>query len=131
MSIASLVGSSCGVMWSRVAVIFVGGFLGTAARVGLLDALDSEPVALGAANLLGCLMLGLISGYFGPRVTLLRLFLAVGGVAAFTSWSSLALQGIESPGAVVIVLAETVAGIVMAGLGHLVGQGHLRRSDKD
>lgn len=131
MSIGSVVSSPCGLMWARVAAIFAGGFLGTAARVTLLEATDNEPVALGAVNLVGCLVLGVISGVFGQRVTVLRLFLAVGGVAAFTSWSSLALQGIGSPGMVIIVIAETIAGVVVAGLGHLLGWKFLRQSDED
>ena len=116
-----------GPLWARVAVIFAGGFLGTAARVALLGLVGHEHVALGVVNVLGCLAIGLISGCFGPRVTLWRLFLAVGGVAAFTSWSSLALQGMESFGAVIIVVAETIVGVVAAGLGHLLGWRYLRR----
>lgn len=131
MSVGSVFSSPCGLLWARVAAIFAGGFLGTAARVALLELMDNEPVALGAVNLLGCLLFGLISGVFGKRVTVVRLFLAVGGVAAFTSWSSLALQGVENPGMVIIVIAETIAGVIVAGLGHLLGWKFLRRSEED
>lgn len=106
----------------KVGVIFAGGVLGTAARMGLLHLLRDEVIALAAINVLGCLLLGLVSGIFGPRVTALRLFLAVGGLGAFTSWSSLAMQGVTEPGGVVIVLLETAVGVAFAGLGHLLGR---------
>lgn len=112
---------------ARALVIFAGGMLGTAARVSLLDWYDDDLAGLAVVNLLGCLLLGAISGWFGQRVTLLRLFLAVGGVASFTSWSSLALQGIASPSMVALVAAETVAGICFAGLGHVIGRAVRRR----
>lgn len=114
-------------MVARAAVIFAGGFIGTAARVAVTEAIGHEAIALATVNLTGCLVIGLISGYFGPRVTLLRLFLAVGGVASFTSWSSLALQGVASPGAMILVVAETMVGIIVAGLGHLYAMKRLRR----
>lgn len=116
-------------MVARAAVIFVGGVVGTAGRLALTDAIGHEEIALATVNLLGALLIGLISGYFGPRVTLLRLFLAVGGVASFTSWSSLAVQGVESPGAMIIVVAETMVGIIVAGLGHLYATKRLRRGE--
>ena len=72
-------------------------------------------------------MLGCLSAVYGSRVTLLRLFLAVGGVASFTSWSSLALQGIESLAAAGFVVVETALGVTLAGLGHLVGWKATRR----
>ena len=107
--------------WAKLAVIFAGGALGTAARIGLLRLLGDEVVALAAVNVLGCLLLGVISGVLGPRVPLTRLFLAVGGLGAFTSWSSLALQGVTEPGGLAIVVVETCFGVAFAGLGHLLG----------
>lgn len=109
-------------MWQRAAVIFAGGFLGTAARVGLLGVFADEVVGLAVINVVGCLTLGLIAGWFGQRVTLLRLFLAVGGVASFTSWSSLALQAVGSISGVLWAAGETVVGISFAGLGHVLGK---------
>lgn len=103
---------------ARAGAIFAGGALGTGARLGLLAMLGSEVVALAVANLLGCFALGLVSGHYGSRVSTLRLFLAVGAVAAFTSWSSLALQGIANGGQLVVVVFEVAFGIFFAGLGH-------------
>ena len=114
---------------ARAGAVFAGGFLGTGARFGVLELVDHDVVALAVVNLLGCLALGLISGAYGQRVTVLRAFLAIGGVAAFTSWSSLALQGVAGPGSVAVVVAEVAAGVAMAGLGHLVALRIRRRRD--
>lgn len=115
-------------LWVKWLVIFAGGALGTAVRMGLLHLLGDEVVALAAVNVAGCFLLGLLSGVMGPHVPLRRLFLAVGGLGAFTSWSSLALQGVTEPGGIMIVIAETFVGIIFAGVGHLAGM-KLRRDD--
>ncbi|GAA4890893.1 hypothetical protein GCM10025789_04430 [Tessaracoccus lubricantis] len=88
--------------------------------MGLLHLVGHEVIALAAINLAGCLLLGLVSGLYGPRVTPLRLFLAVGGLASFTSWSTLALQSLSLAGVLVAVM-ETTFGVLAAGLGHLAG----------
>ena len=106
--------------WVKAGVIFVGGALGTALRVALLSLTGHEVIVLAAINLVGCLLLGLTSGIYGPRITLARLFLAVGGVAAFTSWSTLALQSLSLAG-VLVAIMETFFGVIIAGLGHLAG----------
>ena len=113
--------------WKRAGVIFAGGAVGTACRALLLHALDQQTVALAVVNLTGCLLVGVVSGWWGARTSLLRLFLAVGGVGAFTSWSSLALQGIQDPVATVVVVVEALAGVGAAGLGHLLGARTQRR----
>ena len=71
--------------WKRAGVIFAGGAVGTACRALLLHALDQQTVALAVVNLTGCLLIGVVSGWWGARTSLLRLFLAVGGGGAFTS----------------------------------------------
>lgn len=109
-------------VWQRALIVFAGGFLGTAARVALLGAFADQAVGLAVINVAGCLALGVISGWFGSRVTWLRLFLAVGGVASFTSWSSLALQSVGSLPGVAWAVAETAIGISFAGLGHVAGR---------
>lgn len=114
--------------FSRAAVVFAGGALGTGARLGLLGLVGHEVVALAVVNLVGCFILGLLSGFLGDRVTLLRLFLVVGGISAFTSWSTLALQGIENGGQLVIALLEVAFGVFFAGLGHWLAW-RLRRGE--
>ncbi|WP_143571017.1 CrcB family protein [Tessaracoccus sp. ZS01] len=106
--------------WARAVAVFAGGALGTGLRLGILNLIGHEVIALAAINLLGCFVLGLISGLYRRRVTLVRLFLAVGGVASFTSWSTLALQSL-SVGGVLIAVLETAFGVFAAGMGHLAG----------
>ena len=62
--------------WKRAGVIFAGGAVGTACRALLLHALDQQTVALAVVNLTGCLLIGVVSGWWGARTSLLRLFLA-------------------------------------------------------
>ena len=115
-------------LWVKLLVIFAGGAVGTGLRILLLHLVGGEVVALAAVNFIGCLLIGIVSGLLGPHASVARMFLAVGGIGAFTSWSSLALQGVTEPGGPAIVIAETFAGIIFAGLGHLAGL-KLRRYD--
>ena len=95
-----------------------GGCLGTAGRMGILHLVGDQVVALAAVNLLGCLLLGVVSALLGHRHEAWRMFLVVGGIGAFTSWSSLAVQGATHPSGVLIVAAEALAGVCVAGLAH-------------
>ncbi len=115
-------------LWVKLLTIFAGGVLGTALRLGLLRLIGDEVVALGAANAIGCVLIGLISGLLGPHASAARLFLAVGAIGAFTSWSSLALQAINMPAGILIAFIETFVGAIFAGVGHLGGM-KLRRVD--
>lgn len=108
--------------WADLAVIFLGGCLGTAARSYLVAAFTQPSLGLALANFSGCLGLGLIAGYFGTGAPLVRIFLAVGVVASFTSWSSLALYGTHSLIAFLLVLGETLLGIGLAAVGHELGR---------
>lgn len=108
-------------------MIFAGGTVGTALRVSLLEVFGNQTAALAGINLTGALLLGFISGLYGSRVSLLRLFLAVGGLASLTSWSTLALQSLHPMG-VVIAAIETVLGVAAAGVGHLAGRRRKRRA---
>jgi len=99
--------------------VFAGGVAGTAARQALL-LLGSVP-GLAAANLVGCVLLGLVDAVLGHRRPRLRCFLAVGGIGAFTSWSSLAVQGLSGTGLVILAI-EVPAGVGAAWLGYRLGQ---------
>lgn len=106
--------------WMKAGVILASWALGTALRVLLLGVTGREVILLAAINLVGCLLLGLISGIYGPRIRIARLVLAVGGVAAFTSWSTLALEPLTFA-RVLVSIMETFFGAIIAGLGHLAG----------
>jgi len=87
--------------------------------MGILHLVGNQVVALAAVNLLGCLLLGVVSAMLGHRHEAWRMFLVVGGVGAFTSWSSLAVQGVTRPSGVWLVAAEALAGVCLAGIGHV------------
>lgn len=107
--------------WARAAVVFAGGALGTGLRVALLDLLGHEVLGLALINLTGAFLLGVVSGAYANRITMVRLFLAVGGLASFTSWSTLTLQSM-GPDGVLVAALETAAGVGLAGLGHLAAR---------
>lgn len=102
------------------AVVALG--LGTALRLTLVAWIGDEPVALAAVNLLGWLLLGLVSGRWGLRVLWLRHFLSVLGIAAFTSWLSLAENETPTVGGVLVAFIELVIGMLVALVGHLLGR---------
>ena len=81
---------------------------------------------LAVANLLGCALLGILDAILGSRWPRLRCFLVVGGIGAFTSWSSLAVQGLSVAGLTILVF-EVPAGVGAAWLGRrLVRRGRTR-----
>lgn len=121
---------------ANLAVVFVGGTLGTAAREGLglaLPTASGVPWAVLTANLVGAFALGLLlealadrGGDHGIRRTL-RLLLGTGFLGGFTTYSALAagtaqlfgagdgwLAASYALGTVVVGLGATVAGILLA-----------------
>ena len=84
-----------------IALVGVGGAIGTAARYGLSQAIPSSggwPMATFTANLLGALLLGALletlvrRGPEAPREQRLRLGLGTGLLGGFTTFSSLAIE---------------------------------------
>lgn len=82
-----------------LALVFVGGTLGTAAREGLslaVPRIDDIPVAILGVNLFGALLLGVLlealvrSGPDHGRRRLVRLLLGTGLMGGFTTYSALA-----------------------------------------
>ena len=104
--------------------VLAGGFIGTAARQVVL--LLGPAVGLAVANLLGCALLGILDAILGARRQRLRCFLVVGGIGAFTSWSSLAVQGLSVTCLTVLVF-EVPAGVGAAWLGRRLGTRLVRR----
>ena len=105
----------------RAAAWLIGGAI-PGILVGLaLDAgLGGEMVLLGAVDAVGWFALGLVSGKWGSRVACLRMGLVAFGVAAFSSWASLALHGITATGDILIAFIEVGFGLLIAVIGHLV-----------
>jgi CrcB protein len=123
-----------------LAVVFVGGAAGTAAREGLglvIPSTDGVPWAILAANLSGALLLGVLlealvrrGDDFGLRRTL-RLLLGTGFMGGFTTYSALAtdtaalfgaghgwLAAAYGLGTVVVGALATTAGILVAAAAH-------------
>lgn len=115
-------------LWMKLLVAVAGAVPGSVLRVGLEALLGREVVALAAVSVVGCFLLGVASGLMGPHRQGPRIFLAVAGLAAFTSWSALMVRGVGQTGDVIVAIAETAFAVMFAGLGHLAGF-KLRRID--
>ncbi|WP_427017142.1 fluoride efflux transporter FluC [Pseudarthrobacter sp. P1] len=86
--------------WSSIALVALGGAAGAGAREGLvllIPAVDSLPLAIATANLVGAFVLGwlyerlLESGPHDPVARRLRLLVGTGFCGGLTTYSSLAL----------------------------------------
>lgn len=114
-----------------VMLVAVGGMLGVAAREGLVLALPRTdlPWAVGAVNLSGAFLLGLLLELLsrrGPETRGrrdLRLFLGTGVLGGFTTYSALATDtarlasGGDLPAAAGYALASVVLGVLAAAAG--------------
>lgn len=100
--------------------IIGGALLGAPVGLALGAGFGDEMVLLGAINAVGWFVLGMASGRWGSRITLLRAGLGAFGVAAFTSWVSLAFHGIDVTGDILIAVIEVAFGMILAVIGHLV-----------
>lgn len=108
-------------LWVKLSAAVGGILLGTVLGAGLETVLGDEVVALAAVRVVGCFVLGMVSGLLGPHRPAPRLLLACGGLTAFTSWPCLAVRGLTQGGDVVIAVAETAFAVMFALLGHLAG----------
>jgi CrcB protein len=88
---------------TRLLVIGCGGFLGAIARYGLTLAIQNRansnvPFGTMAVNVLGCFLLGLLTAYLSTRPDHNEhwsLFLRVGLLGAFTTFSTLGIETVE------------------------------------
>ncbi|MCU1691608.1 MAG: CrcB protein [Frankiales bacterium] len=114
-----------------VLLVAAGGAAGALARFGLGEALPATPsglpVATLLANLLGCLLLGLLVGRY-RRHPVLRPLLGTGVLGGFTTFSTLALQTdrlLDDRPAVALgyLAATTAGGLLLAAAGLRLGSG--------
>ncbi len=108
-----------------VLLVAVGGAAGALARAGLSEVLPSVVATL-AANLLGCLLLGLLVGRV-PDHPVLRPLLGTGVLGGFTTMSTLALQTDRLADdrplvALGCLTASTAGGLALAALGLRLGR---------
>ena len=83
---------------TKLLLVFAGGGLGATCRFLLTTALAGKPgnFPLGtlAANILGSLLMGLLVGILAGRFESVRLFVAVGFLGGFTTFSSFSAETI-------------------------------------
>jgi len=81
-------------------IIGLGGFIGTIFRFLLSSLIDKSftttfPIGTLLVNLIGCFLIGLVSGYFSQKLgdqTQLFFFLTVGILGGFTTFSAIAMD---------------------------------------
>ena len=81
-------------------IIGLGGFIGTIFRFLLSSLIDKSftttfPIGTLLVNLIGCFLIGLVSGYFSQKLgdqTQLFFFLTIGVLGGFTTFSAIALD---------------------------------------
>lgn len=115
-----------------LAVVAVGGAVGSLGRYALGRLLTDAMVATLVGNVLGCLALGLVLGWF-PRLpqrpVLLHAFCCVGVLGGFTTFSTFAVLTIQTASAGHLVLAalEVIGSVLVGLLAVLLGHGLARR----
>ena len=81
-------------------IIGLGGFIGTILRFLLSSSIEksfatSFPIGTILVNLIGCFLIGLLSGYFTQKLgdqTQLFFFLTIGVLGGFTTFSAIAID---------------------------------------
>ncbi|HIA14272.1 MAG TPA: fluoride efflux transporter CrcB [Nitrospirales bacterium] len=126
-----------GSYWAQIFVVGLGGFIGSAGRFALsglvhrLFPLSTFPYGTLAVNVIGCLAIGFISGMLDQRqilTPLLRLFLLVGVLGGFTTFSAFAYETLDLvhasnfARAISNVIAQVVFGLTAAWIGYLTAQ---------
>lgn len=108
-------------------VVAAGGALGASARYLLAHQFPGIWTVL-VINIVGSLLLGILAAVLGPD-RLWRLFLGVGVLGGFTTFSTFAVDVVENPGsAVVYILATLLPALLAARLGMRIGEAwHTRR----
>ena len=113
-------------------IIGLGGFLGTIFRFLISSLIEksfatSFPIGTLLVNLIGCFLIGLVSGYFSQKTgdqTQLFFFLTIGILGGFTTFSAIAIDSqlfIEN-GEILKMLfyitTQTIVGITLCLIGY-------------
>lgn len=115
----------------RAVLAAAGGAVGTAARLGISMLILDAPGAVLAANLVGALMLGVLTARIPASDA--RVLLGTGLLGGFTTYSAFALDSVElwatsSALAGGYIAASIVGGLLAALLGLRIGGAFGRRS---
>ncbi|QBJ95233.1 CrcB family protein [Rhodococcus sp. ABRD24] len=110
-----------------LAVVVAGGAVGASGRYLLSQQFPGIWTVM-LINIVGSLLLGVLAAVLGPD-RLWRLFLGVGVLGGFTTFSTFAVDVVQNPGsAVVYILATLVPALLAARLGMAIGEvWHTRR----
>ncbi|MFZ2528738.1 MAG: CrcB family protein [Rhodococcus sp. (in: high G+C Gram-positive bacteria)] len=109
-----------------VAVVAAGGALGAVVRYGLATAFPGL-WTIAVINVVGSLLLGTLTAMIGPD-RLWRLFLGVGVLGGFTTFSTFAVDAVRTPVLAATYVTVTLAGaLIAARCGMAVGQRWHRR----
>lgn len=112
--------------------VFIGGGAGAVCRFFIGQLLGNStgfPTATLVANLVGCLLIGIVSAVLFQQDQKLQLLLMIGFLGGFTTFSTYGLDmmkmidGSAWKNLVLYVLMSNVGGLVLVILGHKITQG--------
>lgn len=116
---------------TKLLLVFVGGGLGAVSRflvtTALAGKLGNFPLGTLAANVLGSLLMGLVIGILAGRADSVRLFVAVGFLGGFTTFSSFSaetlalIQNGQIFSASANVVVSVAAGLIACAVGLRIG----------
>jgi len=116
---------------TKLFLVFVGGGLGAVSRflvtTALAGKLGNFPLGTLAANLIGSLLMGLVVGILAGRADSVRLFVAVGFLGGFTTFSSFSaetlalIQNGQIFSATANVVVSVAAGLAACAVGLRIG----------
>ena len=116
---------------TKLLLVFTGGGLGAVSRFLLTTALAGKlgnfPLGTLAANFFGSFLMGLLVGVLAGRFESIRLFVAVGFLGGFTTFSSFSaetlalIQNGQIFAATVNVIVSVAAGLLACALGFKIG----------
>ena len=113
-------------------IIGLGGFIGTILRFLLSSSIEksfatSFPIGTILVNLIGCFLIGLLSGYFTQKLgdqTQLFFFLTIGVLGGFTTFSAIAMdsqvfiENGEYLKMLTYILVQAILGIALCLIGY-------------
>lgn len=121
-------------MWVNIILVGIGSMLGGISRYLFSDLIKrllpvTFPAGTFLANMTGCFLIGIISGWIVSRVTPSeshRLFFAVGFCGSFTTFSTFSLENMNLLASKAYLLLSlniglsVTLGLILTGLGYLI-----------
>jgi CrcB protein len=115
----------------EIALVFVGGGLGSALRFGVgklfISSLNKFPTATFLVNMIGCLLIGLFVAYFSKSEnSFYKLLFVTGFCGGFTTFSTFSNESIfllknnQFTLAVIYILSSLIVGLLATFLGYFL-----------